>query len=113
MLGAMAATAAGPAPSARKPLPDFAASISRAITRPCGPEPDTRLRSTPASLARRRASGDEKVRLLPLAGAGVAFGCGAGAAAFGGAAGGFGASEVLAGGAAFEAPAPAAFTSSP
>ena len=57
--------AAGAAPGARKPLPDFAASMSRAITRPCGPEPCTRLRSTFASFARRRASGEEKMRFAP------------------------------------------------
>src|SRR5450631_1178541 len=59
--------AAGAAPGARKPLPDFAASMSRAITRPCGPEPCTRLRSTFASFARRRASGEEKILFEALA----------------------------------------------
>src|SRR5262245_9706738 len=44
------------------PRPDLAASTSRAITRPCGPEPPTRARSMPASFASRRASGDEKTR---------------------------------------------------
>src|SRR5580698_9868766 len=35
----------------------FRCSTSRRMTRPWGPEPWTRLRSTPASLARRRAKG--------------------------------------------------------
>ena len=79
--GAPAGAPAGAAPGARRPLPDFASSISRAMTRPCGPEPCTRERSMPASLASRRASGEEKMRLPPLA----AAGCGAGdAAGFGG-----------------------------
>ena len=34
--------------------------------RPCGPEPLMRAMSMPASLARRRASGDEKTRAWPL-----------------------------------------------
>ena len=55
------------ATAARRPLPDFAASISRAMTRPCGPDPVTRVRSIPASFASRRASGDEKI--LPPTGA--------------------------------------------
>src|SRR6516164_5108874 len=46
------------------PRPDLAASTSRAMTRPCGPEPSTRARSMPASFASRRASGDEKTRFV-------------------------------------------------
>ena len=41
--------------------------MSRATTRPCGPEPVMRPSSMPASLARRRASGEEKMRAWPLA----------------------------------------------
>src|SRR6187397_3681442 len=63
MAGAMAALCGPLAAGACKPLPDFAASMSRAITRPCGPEPCTRPRSMSASFARRRANGDEKTRL--------------------------------------------------
>src|SRR6478609_5742995 len=73
----MAAPPAGAPAGARKPLPDLACSMSRAMTRPCGPEPCTRLRSTLASLARRRASGEEKMRLPPFGGGwgdGEAFG---------------------------------------
>src|SRR5665213_2777175 len=116
MVGAMAGPGAA-APGARSPLPDFASSISRAMTRPCGPEPCTRLRSRLASLARRRASGEEKMRLLPLAATGCAAafdgGAGCGAGAFGGSvlAIGFGVSASGAG--ADFAPLAAAFTSSP
>src|SRR5476651_1928239 len=125
--------AAGVAPGARIPLPDFAASMSRAITRPCGPEPSTRLRSTPASFARRRASGEEKILLAPSARGdgtppGAAFaappsplrgeGLEVAASAFippplgegGGEAAGWG---TLVAGADFAAPLAAAFTSSP
>src|SRR5215468_841901 len=56
--------AAGAAAGATRPRPDFAASTSRAITRPCGPEPWMRARSMPASFASRRASGDENTRLV-------------------------------------------------
>src|SRR6516162_1673320 len=56
--------AAGAAAGATRPRPDLAASTSRAMTRPCGPEPSTRARSMPASFASRRASGDEKTRLV-------------------------------------------------
>ena len=59
--GAGAAAAAG----AFRPLPSFAAATSRAMTRPCGPEPAMRPMSTPASFASRRASGEEKTRLAP------------------------------------------------
>src|SRR4029078_7008879 len=64
MADAMATPCGPPAAGARNPFPDFAESISRAITRPCGPEPCTRPRSMPASFARVRANGDEKTRLL-------------------------------------------------
>ncbi len=40
----------------------MAAFTSRSTTRPCGPEPLTAARSRPASLAMRRASGEEKTR---------------------------------------------------
>ena len=57
--------------------------MSRAMTRPCGPLPSIRAMSRPASFARRRASGDEKMRAVSpfaFAGcAGAAAGCGAGA----------------------------------
>ena len=59
--------AAGAAAGALRPLPDLAPSTSRATMRPCGPEPLMRASSMPASLARRRASGDEKTRAWPLA----------------------------------------------
>ena len=86
---------AGAAAGAFRPLPDFASSTSRAMTRPCGPVPVMRPSSMPASFARRRASGDEKMRPWPLAcarvtrprGAGAAAGFGAGAAAGAAAAG--------------------------
>src|SRR2546423_10783098 len=92
-----AAAAPGAAAAAFSPLPSLAAAMSRATTRPCGPEPAIRARSIPASLARRRASGEEKIRAWPLVAAaagadaadGVGFGAGAsdfvgvGAAAFG------------------------------
>ena len=123
MLGAAPGAAAG----AFRPLPDLAPSTSRAMTRPCGPVPVMRPRSIPASFARRRASGEEKMRPCPLAfaagaacgagaggGGGALAACGAGAAAGAAAAGagaGFGASAAFGAGAA--APAPAAFTSSP
>src|SRR2546427_1378573 len=55
-----------------------APSTSRFITRPPGPDPCTSLRSTPASLAIRRASGDAFTRVAS-AGATAATGCGAGA----------------------------------
>src|SRR4051812_34321683 len=134
MLGALEGAAAG----ALRPLPDFASSTSRAMTRPCGPEPLMRPSSMPASLASRRASGDENVRSWPLICA-VAAGVGAaaGAAAAGGgalvsgdlvsgdlvsgdlvsaAAAGFAAGASVAGagfGGDAPAPAPADFTSSP
>src|SRR3984885_6068764 len=57
---------AGVAAGARRPLPSLAAATSRAITRPCGPEPAMRPISMPASLASRRASGEEKARFVPL-----------------------------------------------
>jgi len=78
--GAMLGAPAGAAAGAFSPLPDLASSTSLAMTRPCGPEPLIRASSMPASLARRRASGDEKMRAWPLA-------CGAGAAACGAGAG--------------------------
>ena len=53
---------AAPAAGAFRPPPDFAAWISRATTRPCGPEPCTRARSILPSLASRLASGEAKVR---------------------------------------------------
>ncbi len=117
----MAGAAEGAAAGAFSPLPDFASSTSRAITRPCGPEPSMRPSSMPASFAKRRASGEEKMRAWPLAwGADAAAGWGAGAAIAGvaGAAAGAGVGAgFAAGGAAFggalAAPAPAAFTSSP
>src|ERR1051325_589854 len=77
-------------------------SRSRLMTRPPGPEPWTSLRSTPASLAMRRASGDAFTRVASAAiatgaaaGAGAALGCavgaGAGAGLGAGAGAGFGA----------------------
>src|SRR3984957_13722306 len=62
MSGALAGAAAA---GARKPWPDFAASTSRAMTRPCGPVPWTRPRSMFASFAKRRAKGEEKILLVP------------------------------------------------
>jgi len=58
--------APGTAGGAFNPLPDFACSTSRAITLLCGPEPTMRPSSIPACLARRRASGEEKMRPWPL-----------------------------------------------
>src|SRR5579883_3951 len=124
-----AAGAAG----ARNPPPAFACATSRAITRPCGPEPAMRAISMFASLASRRASGDAKMRPWPLAcGAGCAWaaartgcgggaavaacGCGAGAAAgFAGADGCDTGAAACAGAGAAPLPAldAAAFTSSP
>src|SRR3984957_14956889 len=127
---------AGATLGARRPRPDFAASTSRAMTRPWGPEPSMRPTSTPASLASRRASGEEKILLVPPAPAPCPFvaGCSA-AAGFGGAGGGggtfawtgvwgaaaagaacvvgAGAAGAFAGGAPFPAATAAAFTSSP
>src|SRR6516225_7922731 len=127
--------AAGAAAGATRPRPDLAASTSRAMTRPCGPEPSTRARSMPASFASRRASGDEKTRLVraspipspsPRRAAGACVACAAargaslGLAAGGGA--GAGRAEAAApveGGGGFSAGAPlpalaaAALTSSP
>src|SRR5690348_4787684 len=72
------------------PLPDFASSTSRAMMRPCGPEPWIRDTSMPASLARRRARGDANTRPPDAAPCGAAA-CGLGAAAAGAVAGaGFG-----------------------
>src|SRR6266576_2181549 len=64
------------------------ASTSRLMTRPPGPDPCTSFRSTPASLAIRRASGDAFTRVASVAvatgaGAGAGFGAGFGAAAAG------------------------------
>src|SRR4051812_20597264 len=47
-------------------LPDLAASTSDLTTRPCGPEPVIAETSMPASLARRRASGEAKTRDEPF-----------------------------------------------
>ena len=97
-----AATGAMAAAGATSPLPDLAASTSRAMMRPCGPEPLMRARSMLASFARRRASGDEKIRAWPLLCAAESF-AGAGAAAAGafsagaGAAFSFGASVLASG----------------
>src|SRR5947209_7321269 len=78
MDGAMPGAPDDGAVGAFRPLPDLASSTSRAMTRPCGPEPLMRASSMPASLARRRASGEENVLAWPLA-------CGAPSpAAFGG-----------------------------
>src|SRR5712671_6607190 len=101
--------------------PDFAASTSCAMTRPCGPVPAMRATSRPAALARRRASGEAKMRPRPLAagagatgGAGIATLCAGGgdgggaAAGFDAPAGGLGATCFTAG-----ALATAVFTSSP
>ncbi|MBA7716421.1 hypothetical protein ES703_125494 [subsurface metagenome] len=122
----MAGAAPGPAAGAFRPLPDFAPSTSRAMTRPCGPVPVIRPRSMPASFARRRAKGEEKMRPAPLAcAAGADAGAAAGGEAFAagaaaGAAAAAGAGAAGAGAAAgFGAAAPplpalaAAFTSSP
>src|SRR6478736_8922425 len=116
---------AGP-PAGLMPLPDLAPSTSRAMMRPCGPEPWMRDTSMPASFASRRANGEANTRSpdgdacgagawsFGAAGADAATGAGfgasvLGASVFGGAVGvcGFGA------GAALPAPAAAAFTSSP
>src|SRR5262249_12693265 len=45
--------------------PFAAASTSRLIMRPCGPEPESALRSNPPALASRRASGEAKMRGRP------------------------------------------------
>src|SRR5690606_9256235 len=98
----LGAAAAGEAPAvapptaaagAALPVPEaIAFSTSALITRPCGPEPWVCAMSRPASLARRRASGEENTR-LPSApdDAGVALtadtAAGAGAAWAGAAAG--------------------------
>src|SRR6516164_2690152 len=96
MVGAIAGADDGLAAGALRPLPDLACSTSRATTRPCGPVPVTIEISMPASLARRRASGEENTRPpWPLVLAAGAAACGAGAAAGGGAA--FGAAGAGAG----------------
>src|SRR5262245_40873721 len=117
------AAAAG-APAGLSPLPVFAASTSRAMTRPCGPEPEMRLTSMSASFASRRASGEANTRFAPAAlsalvadGAALGWGRGAGFGFAAGACAG-GAAGALAGAAGFApaaapAPAAAAFTSSP
>src|SRR5437762_12038492 len=69
--------ALGAAAGAFSPLPDLACSTSLAITRPCGPEPLMRPSSMPASFAKRRASGEEKMRAWPLAWGADAAGWGA------------------------------------
>ena len=56
--------------------------MSRAIMRPCGPEPCTRLRSRLASFAMRRAKGEAKTRLAP-AGRTLSTFCAAAAGAWG------------------------------
>src|SRR6266436_5730974 len=101
--------------------PDLAASTSCAMTRPCGPVPAMRAISRPAALARRRASGEAKMRPRPFTGgAGAACDAGidmprAGGRDGGGAAGGFvaGAGGLDALGFAAGATATAVFTSSP
>src|SRR5712671_6092565 len=112
--------AAGRGAGARNAAPpDFAASTSCAMTRPCGPVPAMRAMSRPAALARRRASGEAKIRPRPLvAGAGATGDAGIDtlcAGDGGGAAGGFaaGASGLDTLGFAAGAPATAVFTSSP
>ena len=55
----------------------MAASTSNLITRPCGPEPEICATSMPASLAMRRASGEENTRSPDCV-----VGAGAGAAGF-------------------------------
>src|SRR5437764_13379741 len=78
MVGAIEDAPGGAAAGAFRPLPDLACSTSRATTRRCGPVPVTIATSTPASLARRRASGEENTRPpWPLL---CGAGCGAGAA---------------------------------
>ena len=64
MAAGAAAAAAGAAAAAAgfAPPDEMAASTSRLTTRPCGPEPEMAAMSSPASLAMRRASGEEKVR---------------------------------------------------
>src|SRR6266849_10294123 len=57
---------------------DFAASTSALTIRPWGPLPAMDFRSTPASVAMRRASGLTK-RRSPLAAAGIGVGAAAGA----------------------------------
>src|SRR4051794_41970533 len=82
MVGAVEGAPDGAAAGAFRPLPDLACSTSRATTRPCGPVPVTIATSTPASLASRRASGEENTRpAWPLLCAAGAAACGAGAAA--------------------------------
>src|SRR6266480_2481451 len=81
-----------------------APSTSRLITRPPGPEPWTSLRSTPASLAIRFASGDAFTR---VASAAAATGTGAGAGAADLAAGSAAAGAGLAGAG---APSPSTFS---
>src|SRR5436189_5536311 len=70
-LGVTAAALGAAAPAAA------AASMSRLMMRPFGPEPCTLWRSSPRSLARRRANGDERTSpvggwMLPPEGAGAA-----------------------------------------
>src|SRR3954447_23957059 len=85
MVGAVEGAPDGAAAGALRPLPDLACSTSRATTRPCGPVPVTIATSTPASLARRRASGEENTRppwpVLCAAGAAAACGAAAGGGA--------------------------------
>src|SRR3954453_16761372 len=121
MVGAVKWAPAGVAAGAFRPMPDLACSTSRATTRPCGPVPVTIATSTPASLARRRASGEENTRPpWPLLCAAGAAACDVGAAVLGAAGAGAdaaaGASGALGGAAealGLAALLPAAFTSSP
>src|SRR4029079_9905240 len=121
MEGTIEGTPGSAAPAAAAglmPLPDLAPSTSRAMTRPCGPEPWILDSSMPASFASRLASGEANTR-PPDDGAAAGWGF----AAAGGAAGAdFGASVLgvsafagcgLGGGAALPAPEAAALTSSP
>src|SRR5882762_5111908 len=92
--------------TAAEAAPAGAPSTSRLTTRPPGPEPCTSLRSTPASFAIRRASGEAFTR---VASAGAAAGAGGGGAGARAAAGG-GAAAAGAGFAGAAAPSPSTFS---
>ncbi len=67
---------AGAAPTCDAAAFDTAASMSRLITRPCGPEPWSDVRSTPASAAIRSASGEARSARLAAASRAAAAGAG-------------------------------------
>src|SRR5581483_2555654 len=65
---ALTCAALAPVAIAGAAPPDAARSMSAATIRPCGPEPEMRVRSMPRSPARRRASGVTAAPVASLAG---------------------------------------------